>query len=537
MKTSFNTINPKHATKNIFKTLLLICCAALFLPLQAVNVFTETVHFSVDQSFLKNSEKLKLEKLLKATQIQLIGYTDSDGEELYNLKLSKKRVQSVLDFLVKADFPEGKIEMRFKGENEALNKNQTAKEKADNRRVEIKYIKDPLLSFEVESQIFEVKNKAETYIKGKDGTEIYIPAHTFAESDVKIELKEYYSALDILCSNLSTQSNALPIETSGMVHLKAFTENGEEVAAQDKMLISFKNNTGKNDFEFFEGARDENMQVNWVVDRSKPNRDWFASDFFRNNFSNTTKKNIIVSWLNTKNDLKLFDWMKYFSPNEFIEPLNLKCFKETAADIDLDEFGNIIAVSMVSDTPMLKCDKLLEKGRRKLFDKGMKIDPEDYVLDFKVLDLTHANRSILKAMQNASSKAAKDSLMAALEVVEQNTETVQFLTQKLGWINCDRFIRNEKNINYVVEVPKEMNVRMIVKEYNAYFNSYRKTGNTYQFVNIPEGQEIVLICTRFDESGNIEVAIEETTVQKEPFSDFKFEVVSKNELKTRISTM
>ncbi len=70
-------------------------------------------------------------------KIKIVGHTDSDGDNNSNLDLSKRRAASVKNSLVK-DFniEEARIETDGKGENEPVAKNDSAVNKALNRRVE-----------------------------------------------------------------------------------------------------------------------------------------------------------------------------------------------------------------------------------------------------------------------------------------------------------------------------------------------------------------------------------------------------------------
>jgi len=69
--------------------------------------------------------------------IKIVEHTDSDGDDKSNLDLSKRRAASVKNSLVK-DFSidETRIKTDGKGESEPIAKNDSAVNKAKNRRVE-----------------------------------------------------------------------------------------------------------------------------------------------------------------------------------------------------------------------------------------------------------------------------------------------------------------------------------------------------------------------------------------------------------------
>jgi OmpA-OmpF porin, OOP family len=72
-----------------------------------------------------------------AVKIKIIGHTDSDGDDVANLELSKKRAEAVKAMLVKEfGIEEKRIQTDGKGETQPAVPNTTAEGKAQNRRVE-----------------------------------------------------------------------------------------------------------------------------------------------------------------------------------------------------------------------------------------------------------------------------------------------------------------------------------------------------------------------------------------------------------------
>jgi outer membrane protein OmpA-like peptidoglycan-associated protein len=70
-------------------------------------------------------------------KVQIIGHTDSDGDEAKNLELSKKRAEAVKQFLIKEfGIDEIRITTDGKGESQPSDSNTTPEGKANNRRVE-----------------------------------------------------------------------------------------------------------------------------------------------------------------------------------------------------------------------------------------------------------------------------------------------------------------------------------------------------------------------------------------------------------------
>ena len=70
--------------------------------------------------------------------IEIQGYTDSTGAEDYNLKLSQKRADSVMAFLVNRGIDPGRLSAKGYGSANPVAANDTAEGRAKNRRVEFR---------------------------------------------------------------------------------------------------------------------------------------------------------------------------------------------------------------------------------------------------------------------------------------------------------------------------------------------------------------------------------------------------------------
>jgi outer membrane protein OmpA-like peptidoglycan-associated protein len=101
------------------------------------------VKFATNQSTLNQPSKNTLDKLLNVmnkypgTEVLVAGHTDSQGAADYNMTLSRKRAQSVYDYLATHGIESSRITMTYSGENDPRATNETAEGRAQNRRVEI----------------------------------------------------------------------------------------------------------------------------------------------------------------------------------------------------------------------------------------------------------------------------------------------------------------------------------------------------------------------------------------------------------------
>ncbi|MEP3476729.1 MAG: OmpA family protein [Hyphomicrobiales bacterium] len=100
------------------------------------------IRFSVNSSVITPSSYDILSKVHTVadrctnTVIRVEGHTDKDGSDAYNLQLSKRRAQSVVNYLIKLGIPRTRLDTKGFGEKKPVASNRTQKGKALNRRIE-----------------------------------------------------------------------------------------------------------------------------------------------------------------------------------------------------------------------------------------------------------------------------------------------------------------------------------------------------------------------------------------------------------------
>jgi outer membrane protein OmpA-like peptidoglycan-associated protein len=84
------------------------------------------------------AETLKKNPGVKVT---IVGHTDSNGSDDYNMKLSLRRAEAVRDYLVGKGVAAGQFMVEGKGESQPIAGNDTDEGRARNRRIEFKVVK------------------------------------------------------------------------------------------------------------------------------------------------------------------------------------------------------------------------------------------------------------------------------------------------------------------------------------------------------------------------------------------------------------
>ena len=107
------------------------------------NVFFDTDKATLKPiSFTALSNLLEVMKLKPNMIVEISGHTDNVGDNTHNLKLSKDRAESVKAYLVKNKIAENRIITKGYGADKPISDNDTQEGRQQNRRTEVKIIKE-----------------------------------------------------------------------------------------------------------------------------------------------------------------------------------------------------------------------------------------------------------------------------------------------------------------------------------------------------------------------------------------------------------
>jgi outer membrane protein OmpA-like peptidoglycan-associated protein/Tol biopolymer transport system component len=116
-------------------------------PIAANSKITlNNVFFDFDKNELKQESFVELDKLadlLKknpTVKIEISGHTDNKGDKKYNLTLSQKRAESVVNYLVQKGIVAARLVAKGYGDTMPIAPNDTEENKAKNRRTEVKVL-------------------------------------------------------------------------------------------------------------------------------------------------------------------------------------------------------------------------------------------------------------------------------------------------------------------------------------------------------------------------------------------------------------
>lgn len=271
----------------LYKTILWFVILVNLTPLRAQQNETNfRVNFNVDESILDDEDFIILNALISEAktanyyELTLTAHTDNVGSNDYNLTLSNKRAESVMNYLKANGLNSNVMDIAWYGEKMPETSNANSEGKAINRRVEVNLrtyalngVSDMLKATAGNySQQFTIDPTKENILVGKNGTRVVIPKNALLTADgqpitsesVTITLEEFLNPNDAILNQLSTSSNGKILESGGMFNLTA-TANGAKLKLKkgETMQIEMPSSNLKKDMQIFVGEKNNQGITEW----------------------------------------------------------------------------------------------------------------------------------------------------------------------------------------------------------------------------------------------------------------------------------
>ncbi len=131
-------INTEVSTRPPASAVDATVCQQLFAELLAIG----KIRFLSGQANIDNDSRGLMDRLVEialrcpTSSVEISGHTDTDGDEEANVKLSERRAQAVLDYMLRAGLPADRLRAIGYGQLQPVASNDTAEGKAQNRRIE-----------------------------------------------------------------------------------------------------------------------------------------------------------------------------------------------------------------------------------------------------------------------------------------------------------------------------------------------------------------------------------------------------------------
>jgi len=107
-------------------------------------IIADTIFFEVasDQIEIDDKKLRAIVALAESRQdwiLTVVGHTDDDGSNIFNLELSLRRAVAVRDLLIQQGLPNQNLRIRGAGETSPIADNDTSVGRAKNRRIEFEF--------------------------------------------------------------------------------------------------------------------------------------------------------------------------------------------------------------------------------------------------------------------------------------------------------------------------------------------------------------------------------------------------------------
>lgn len=426
--------------------------------------------------------------------------------------------------------------------------------------------------------VLYIDNKRAQKVKGRKGTQLFLPANIFVKQDgtlpkgkIKIELVECYDVPDMLMSKLSTTSGNKLLETAGMIKLKAYSGK-EELALSEgaRYNIYFpKNKNTKEDFHLFYGDFNQDEIIDWKLadietpiaetegvikteefisdpeliynegfgfsdsdENLNPRASWLSDD--ETCFINIAESNLrqgssimetdFFNW-QLKNGQTMNQWfVANFNPDlKMLEEFCILGYRPVI-HFKLEPEGKFSSY-YIAKSSREDYDRLLARTIMSMPALDISKMQHPYssnnacILTFASKQGTEQQAFVATFKKNI--KTNEDGTIAKAD--NAGLDYFVYSSSELGWINCDRFADEDGQL---VTVKVETNsprcaVSMVFEDINSILKGVYEDGKMV-FTNVPVNKKIRLIGLNTDqESPVMAIAQSQTAETTIPLKNYK----------------
>lgn len=418
------------------------------------------------------------------------------------------------------------------------------------------------------AQSFTISSEKDTTIICKEGTKLMIKANSFVKTDnsevngkLAFNVTEFYKLSDILLANLTTTSNEKLLETGGMLYIEVKqNESILKLKENRHIKIAFPSKVKKENMQLFSGEWKEGT-INWTLE--KQDNPSVINEIIEEdievpfavieqipiypgceNLQNTSGKRCL------KDSIDAFI-QRNFNPKT-ITNLGLKGRQRINVIFKFNKDGDVVDVRARASHPALEREasrvvSLLPKmkpgkQRGKVVTVPYSL-PIIFQVDGKsgmVLNSNNAMPIGTNPIQDSIvNRRFEDRLTSSESSNVSISEVNNYILRSanLGWINCDRFLKYNNNIKYLLNVNDYRGtvVSMVFKSIFAVIPSKKLNGEFY-FKNVPNGEDIILVAIKKD-NGKLYFDILETKTQPNPSLEFHFKEVTVEKLKMQLKKL
>lgn len=430
-------------------------------------------------------------------------------------------------------------------------------------------VSDIYKHFNKRAQLFSFPADRDTTIICKEGTSVKIKANSFISEktgieisgNVQIAIKEYYKISDMIVSGLSTTSGNKILETGGMLHITAKTDNENCLIKQGRDIqIGFPYSNKKDGMELFNGE--------WTSDKM----DWKLDN--TTSITNRIDEPVIMTEPEEAIFFIVEEMPEFPGGNSGLNKYISENIHYPYSAIK-DKIEGKVFVSFIIDTNGLPANISVLRGITSALDKsacylvrnmpkwkpgrqGGKPVAVSYTLPitFSAKSTELTNEEInqaknfekeiinLKVVYKTTKGNFKEEFENKTNDDNLNRTRVSdinryiFSTSQLGWINCDRIYngKGEKTDFFVqTDDSNGVKIQLVFKSMNAILPGLKKP-NGFLFANVPLGEKVTLVAFKTVDD-KLFLAVQETKITKNVVTDLNFRPVTMDLLKKEMEKL
>ncbi len=541
-----------------------------------LNVYEDNIDLPINRSFYVIAIGIKGKDIYGFKKS--VRFSKSSDFKIDFKKINESQIKSILTLEKSIDIPDSLSGNTNKQINLDSISNQNV-EQFEERKVYNQVVTKPkeeegVYKYSKNSQIFKINAKKDITINCKEGTKLIIKANSFVDSDHKVvageidfKIKEYYKVSDMLLANLTTQSDGKQLETGGMLYIEAF--RGDELLKLNSSIgISFPTENKKEGMRLFTGKR-EGENINWILqEKQKPEIDDLLDEVIEVT-EDDSSEDVEVPFSvveqvpiypgceerdNEKQRKCTSDAINKFVQRKFntaiAEEVGFNGRVRINVIFRINKNGDVVSIQSRANHPRLEEEvkrvlALIPKmrpGKQRGFAVTV---PYSLPIIFQTdgesafIGSNGSVPRVSKIQDSIANKRFEDRLTLKDSINVSVSEVNNYIlrTSKLGWVNCDRFIRNRSRIQYKLKIKdsKGAIVSMVFKNVNSVMPSW-KNNEEYDFRIVPKGEDVVLVAIKRNE-GKLFFDIIETKTQENPILDFNFKEITLTELKIQLKKL
>ncbi|MDB5201811.1 MAG: hypothetical protein JWQ27_1220 [Ferruginibacter sp.] len=433
-------------------------------------------------------------------------------------------------------------------------------------------VRNFLQEIKAPAQIFKINPLHDTMLFGSQGTVIKIQARSFVDSlnrlvqtPVIFELTECYNYADMLAHDLATTSGDAPLVSGGMLCLQAFSADyALKILPSKPVQVAMPRENYDSEMQLFVAKLPTNLSA-YPVLKVKPKAVYVEDS--KKSDSSIFNPNAAINW-QPAGQLQAYQNKTAFVSRRYIKLFEVRQQVKTMEQQDNRHF----IVSLNTSIPDEKV-KLLLSNRYAIdlhkisLQKVAAFDDKKRAKNTGVI-LTKtgfvAGDSMMMLFELALKEKIvfeKDSL-AFMKLIEQDRvnylerirkDSIAFVRQQefdnayrfditgLGWINCDKFRRNDlERFEFSLSLPPGIdrrygNFKIVFKNQRTILPGYEMNGRI-SFGKVPLNEPVQLVCIA-ENNGRAIVCLKNLIVTPAEVEKLSFEFMTPEQFKARLAKL